>query len=66
MDTLIKTFMIIGTIAMGLSTVGIALFWCIPMTIHYFKNSYWVGTGFKVCTLLFVNTFAGILLLCDN
>ena len=25
-----------------------------------------VGTGFKVCTLIFVNLFAGIIMLCDN
>ena len=47
----------------------IPLAWCLPMTIHYFKatkNNEKVGTGFKVCTLLFVNLIAGILMLCDN
>ena len=35
------------------------------MTIAYFKNSR-VGIGFKICTLLFVDLIAGILMLCDN
>ena len=25
-----------------------------------------IGTGFKICSLLFVNTIAGILMLCDK
>ena len=29
------------------------------------KNGY-VGTGFKICTLLFVSTIAGILMFCDD
>ena len=47
----------------------IPLIWGIPMTVHYFKatkNKKPVGVGFKVCTLLFVNLVAGILMLCDN
>ena len=47
----------------------IPLAWCLPMTIHYCKatkNNEIVGIGFKVCTLLFVNLIAGILMLCDN
>ncbi len=43
------------------------LAWCIPMTIIYsrkLKNNESVGTGFKICTLLFVNIIAGILMLC--
>ncbi len=46
----------------------IPLVWIIPMTIHYFKatkNNQPVGTGFKVCTLIFVNFIAGILMFCD-
>lgn len=45
----------------------VSLAWCIPMTVHFsrkHKNGESVGTGFKVCTLLFVNMIAGILLLC--
>lgn len=41
------------------------LCWTIPMTVHYWKHRD-VGTGFKVCTLIFLNTVAGILMLCDN
>lgn len=39
------------------------------MTTHYTKainEGAPVGTAFKVCTLLFVNLIAGILMLCDN
>ena len=60
-------FMIIGTVFMGFSIIPLA--WCLPMTIIYnrkIKNGEVVGTGFKVCSLLFVNTIAGILMLCDN
>lgn len=45
------------------------LAWQIPMTVYYFKatNEHErVSTGFKVCTLLFVNLISGILMLCDN
>lgn len=47
----------------------IPLVWTIPMTVHYWRkvgNNESVGVGFKVCSLLFVNTIAGILMLCDN
>ena len=51
---------------------GIALFplcWCIPMTISYFnhvRDRQPVSVGFKICSLLFVNLIAGILMLCDS
>lgn len=41
----------------------------ICMTVKYQKktdNDRRVGVGFKICTLLFVNLIAGILMLCDN
>ena len=47
----------------------IPLAWEIPMVIvlsDKIKNGKPISTGFKVCTLLFVNTVAGILLLCDK
>lgn len=50
-------------------TSFISLGWCIPMTVSYFKktkNSLPVSTGFKVCTLLFVNLLSGIFMLCDK
>ena len=45
----------------------ITLAWCIPMTIYFarkLKNGESVGTGFKVCSLLFVSLIGGILMLC--
>ena len=67
LSTAAKIFMIISTVVMGLYIIPLA--WCLPMTISYFnkiKNRQPVSTGFKVCTLLFVNTIAGILMLCDK
>ena len=64
-----NVFMIIGTVSMALSTCLIGLAWCLPMTISYankIKKGEPVGMAFKVCSLLFVNTVAGILMLCDN
>lgn len=48
----------------------ISLVWKIPMTVRYCrstdKSGLSVGTGFKICSLLFVSMIAGILMLCDN
>lgn len=47
----------------------IPLCWTIPMTVHAFRKlnrNEPIGTGFKVCTLLFCSLVAGILLLCRN
>jgi len=68
LKTAAKVFMVIGTVVLGLCT-WIALAWCLPMTIIYFdkvKKGEPVGTGFKVCCLLFVSLIAGIIMLCDN
>lgn len=59
-------FMCIAGGIMAIPTFGIALAWCIPMTIHGYKI--WKGTApntvcFGVCTLLFVGLIAGILML---
>lgn len=65
--TAVKVLMIIGTVVQGFSLIPLA--WCIPMTISYFRkidNDEKISVGFKVCTLLFVNTIAGIIMLCDN
>lgn len=62
-----KVLMIISTVVMGLYIIPLA--WCLPMTISYnkkIKAGIPVSVGFKICTLLFVNTIAGILMLCDN
>ncbi len=67
--TVIKVFLILGCIAMAAVTYGIALAWCIPMTIYYFRQvekKQPIGTAFKVCTLLFVNLIAGIFMLCEK
>ena len=64
-----KIFMILGTIATACSLFLIPLAWCIPMTVVYFKKikeNQPIGTGFKVCSLLFVSIIGGILMLCDS
>ena len=67
LTTAAKILMIISTVVTGFYLIPLA--WCLPMTISYskkIKNGEPVGTGFKICTLLFVNTIAGILMLCDK
>ena len=64
-----KILMIISTIILACSSCGIALAWCLPMTISYSRKiraGLPVSTGFKVWTLLIVNTLAGIFMLCDH
>ena len=61
--------MIVATVFIGISTFGIGLAWCIPMTIHTnkIKNGTKPNTtGFGVCCLLFVGLIAGILLLASD
>ena len=68
LQTAAKIFMIIGCVSAAFMYL-IPLLWAIPMTIHYcnaIKNRQPVGTGFKVCTLLFVSLVAGILMFCDS
>lgn len=58
---------LISTIGMGLCLIP--LIWCISMTMSVYKaykGEKELTTGFKVCTLLFLNLIAGILLLCDQ
>ncbi len=67
LKTIAKVFMIIGCVFMGFAIIPLA--WTLPMTLSYcdkIKRGEKVGTGFKVCTLLFVSVIAGILMLCDN
>lgn len=62
-----KVFMIIGAILEGICIFP--LIWTIPMTRSYcrkIENGEPIDTGFKVCTLLFVSTIAGILMLADG
>lgn len=65
--TVVKVFLIIGCIAQGWTLLPLA--WCLPITISIFnamREGRPIGTGLKVCTLLFVNLIAGICLLCMN
>lgn len=60
-----KIFLIIGCIAQGWLLIPLA--WCLPITISIcgkMTRKEHIGTGLKVCALLFVSLFAGILLLC--
>ena len=62
-----KIFLIIGCVAQGWLLLPLA--WCLPITIsicNKMKRNEPVGTGLKVCALLFVNLIAGILLLCRS
>ena len=67
LKTAISVLLIIACVVNGIYTLGIALAWCIPMTLTIRKRMNQcvpVGVAMGVCTLLFVNTIAGILLLC--
>lgn len=73
LKTAAKILMILTCIGTGLMFLFIipliALAWEIPMTVIYcnkIKTNEPVSTSFKICVLLFVNTIAGILMLCDN
>lgn len=65
MKLLIKIFMILGCVASAFAWL-IPLCWTIPMTVSLCRKldrNEPVSTGFKVCTLIFCNLIAGILLL---
>ena len=65
METIVKVFLIIGCVSIGWSIIPLA--WCIPITYMIFKklkNNEPIGLGLKICSLLFVNVVAGVLLLC--
>ncbi len=67
--TTTKVFTVIGAIFTSILSYGIALVWCIPMTVSYFNRineGRSIGIGFKICTMLLVGQLAGILMLCDN
>lgn len=66
MKTVINVFLILACVIMGIATFGIALAWCVPMTLKIrerMRAGVPVGIALKVCTLIFVSTVAGILLL---
>lgn len=66
--TATKVFFLMGVVTSALTVIP--LIWCIPMLKRYFSSTKHGGeplsTKFKVCTLLFVNPIAGVLLLCDK
>lgn len=62
-----KIFMIIACISLGWSIIP--LLWLIPMTTSYnrkIENGEPISLGFKICTILFSNPIAGILMLIDG
>ena len=64
MCIVVKVFLILGCITFGWALIPLA--WCIPITVSIFrklKTGEPIGTGLKVCALIFVNLIAGILLL---
>ena len=66
LKTVINVFLILACVFGGIATLGIALAWCIPMTLKIrerMRTNVPVGIALKVCTLIFVNVVAGILLL---
>ena len=72
----IKIFMVVGCVGqslmlanMGILIMLLPLAWCIPMTVSVFRSlnqGRRIGLPMKICALLFVNTIAGVLLLCLN
>lgn len=66
LKSIINIFLILACVFMGIATLGIALAWCLPMTFRIrerMRAGVPVGITLKVCTLIFVNVVAGILLL---
>ena len=62
-----KIFLILACIAQGWLLLPLA--WCLPITIsicNKMSRGEPVGTGLKVCSLLFVSLLGGILLLCRS
>ena len=64
-----KILMILGTVWTAIFTFSLGLAWCLPMTIIFYnklEKGEPVSVVFKVCSLIFVNIIAGILMLCDT
>ena len=67
LKTIAKIFMILSCVVFGFYLIPLC--WMVPMTVHYsnaIKEKKPVSLGFKICSLLFVNFIAGILMLCDT
>ena len=64
LDLAIKILMVLSTVAFGFFLIP--LIWTVPMTMHAFKQAEKnepYGIGFSICSLIFVNTIAGILMI---
>ena len=64
-----KAFMILGTVSNAVTFLLLSLIWCVPMTSSYsemIERGEKVGTGFKICTMLFVSFIAGLIMLFDK
>ena len=62
---LIKIFMVIGCVVTGWAIIP--LLWTIPLTMHVWRklsDDEPISIAVKICSLLFVNIVAGIMLLC--
>lgn len=67
LKTIAYVFMVIACVVYAWTLVP--LIWLIPMTLKVNrarKENLPLSLAFKVCTLLFANFIAGILLLCDK
>lgn len=64
LDLAVKIFMVLSTVAFGFAIIP--LIWMVPMTIHAFHkadNNEEYGIGFSICSLIFVDVVAGILMI---
>lgn len=67
LGTIALVFAIISCVAFGFALFPLA--WMIPMTVYMSRKLNArepMSIAFKVCTLIFLNTVSGILLLCMN
>lgn len=67
LKSMIGILMIVSTVAAASGLIPLA--WCIPMTVSYYKHAEEkkaLSTSFKVCTVIFVNSTAGIMMLLDD
>lgn len=64
LDLAVKIFMVLSTVAFGFALIP--LIWMVPMTMHAFHkadNNEEYGIGFSICSLIFVDVVAGILMI---
>ena len=64
LDLAVKIFMVLSCVAFGFAVIP--LIWMVPMTIHTFHkadNNEEYGIGFSICSLIFVDLVAGILMI---